>query len=47
MRFLTNIIAIPALVIPIASAEATPVRAGLLQCQGGQNVGYVLGSTTS
>jgi hypothetical protein len=33
---------------PIASAEAVPpVRAGLLQCQGGQNVGFVVGSVTS
>jgi Protein of unknown function (DUF992) len=48
MRLSTISIAIAALVIPIASAEAVPpVRAGLLQCQGGQNVGYVLGSTTS
>jgi hypothetical protein len=35
-------------VIPIASADALPpVRAGLLQCQGGQNVGYVVGSMAS
>jgi hypothetical protein len=48
MRLSTISIAIAALVIPIASAEAMPpVRAGLLQCRGGQNVGYVLGSTTS
>ena len=48
MRLPTISIAIAALVIPMASAEAMPpVRAGLLQCQGGQNVGYVLGSTTS
>jgi hypothetical protein len=26
---------------------APPVRAGILQCQGGQNVGYVVGSVTS
>jgi hypothetical protein len=48
MRLSTISIAIAALVIPIAGADAMPpVRAGLLQCQGGQNVGYVLGSTTS
>ena len=33
---------------PIASANALPpVRAGILQCQGGQNVGFVVGSVTS
>ena len=48
MRFLTFTIAIAALVAPIASANATPpVRAGILQCQGGQNVGFVVGSVTS
>jgi len=48
MRFSKFIIAIAAVVVPIASAQAMPpVRAGLLQCQGGQNVGYVLGSTAS
>jgi hypothetical protein len=48
MRLSTFSIAIAALVIPIASADALPpVRAGLLQCQGGQNVGYVVGSTAS
>ena len=41
MRLPTISIAIAALMIPMASAEAMPpVRAGLLQCQGGQNVGY-------
>lgn len=41
-------IAIAALVVPLASASALPpVRAGILQCQGGQNVGYVVGSVTS
>jgi len=48
MRFLTFTIAIAALVAPIASADAAPpVRAGILQCQGGQNVGFVVGSVTS
>ena len=33
---------------PLASANALPpVRAGILQCQGGQNVGFVVGSVTS
>ena len=41
-------IAMAALVLPIASANALPpVRAGILQCQGGQNVGFVVGSVTS
>src|SRR5919198_1465540 len=31
-----------------ASADAVPpVRAGVLQCQGGQNVGFVVGSVAS
>ena len=45
---LTFAIAIAALMAPIASANAAPpVRAGILQCQGGQNVGFVVGSVTS
>jgi hypothetical protein len=48
MRFSTLCIAIVALVAPISSANALPpVRAGILQCQGGQNVGFVVGSVTS
>jgi hypothetical protein len=48
MRLSTLSIAIVALVAPIASANALPpVRAGILQCQGGQNVGFVVGSATS
>ena len=48
MRFLTLTLASLALLAPIASANAAPaVRAGVLQCQGGQNVGYVVGSVTS
>src|ERR1700686_4414657 len=48
MRFSTLCIAIVALGAPIASANALPpVRAGILQCQGGQNVGLVVGSVTS
>src|ERR1700694_1998393 len=48
MRFATLCIAVVALVAPIASADALPpVRAGILQCQGGQNVGFVVGSVTS
>src|ERR1700738_213716 len=48
MRLSTLSIAIVALVAPVASANALPpVRAGILQCQGGQNVGFVVGSVTS
>ena len=48
MRFQTLSIAIAALAGSIASAHAMPpMRAGVLQCEGGQNVGYVVGSTTS
>jgi hypothetical protein len=47
-RLSTLGIAIAALVAPIAAANALPpVRAGVLQCQGGQNVGFVVGSVTS
>ena len=47
MRVSTITIAI-ALGTSIAGAHAAspPVRAGILQCQGGQNVGYVVGSVT-
>ncbi len=38
---------IAALVASLTSANALPVRAGILQCQGGQNVGFVVGSVTS
>src|SRR6202051_5082389 len=49
MRFSTLCIAVGvAIVAPIASANALPpVRAGILQCQGGQNVGFVVGSVTN
>jgi len=48
MRLSTLSVAIAALVASIASANALPpVRAGILQCQGGQNVGFVVGSVTS
>jgi hypothetical protein len=41
-------LACAALVASLASANAlSPVRAGILQCQGGQNVGFVVGSVTS
>jgi Protein of unknown function (DUF992) len=48
MRFLTLSIAIAALATSAAGANTLPqVRAGILQCQGGQNVGFVVGSVTS
>jgi Protein of unknown function (DUF992) len=48
MRLSTLGIAIAALVVPVAGASALPpVRAGVLECRGGQNVGYVVGSVTS
>jgi hypothetical protein len=50
MRHQTLSIAIASLVASVASASAlpqAPYRAGILQCQGGQNVGFVVGSTTS
>src|SRR3978361_1592667 len=40
-------LAVTALVASLSSASALPVRAGVLQCQGGQNVGFVVGSVTS
>jgi hypothetical protein len=40
-------IAVAALVASFTGANALPVRAGILQCQGGQNVGFVVGSVTS
>ena len=47
-RLLTLTLATAALIAPIAGASALPpVRAGILQCQGGQNVGFVVGSVTS
>ncbi len=48
MRLLTLSIAITSLVASFATANAQPpVRAGILECQGGQNVGFVVGSVTS
>jgi hypothetical protein len=48
MRLSTLTIALTALMAPIASANAVPpVRAGILECHGGQNVGYVVGSVAS
>jgi hypothetical protein len=48
MRLSTLAIATAALVASFASANALPaVRAGVLQCQGGQNVGFVVGSVSN
>jgi uncharacterized protein DUF992 len=48
MRLSTLTIAIAALAASVASANAMPpARAGILQCQGGQNVGFVVGSVTN
>ena len=48
MRISTLSIAVAALLAPIASANAMPpVRAGVLSCHGGQNVGFVVGSVAS
>lgn len=48
MRLSTLGIATIALTASIASAHALPpVRAGILQCRGGQNVGFVVGSVNS
>jgi len=49
MRLSTlTIAAVAALVGSFASAHALPpVRAGILECRGGQNVGFVVGSVTS
>ena len=41
-------IAVTSLVASAVTANALPpVRAGILQCEGGQNVGFVVGSVTS
>jgi hypothetical protein len=48
MRLSTLSIALASLVASLASADAMPqVRAGILQCEGGQNIGFVVGSVTS
>jgi hypothetical protein len=49
MRLSTIIIAAAALASSFATANAVPgaVQAGLLECRGGQNVGFVVGSVAS
>ena len=48
MRLSTLFIAATALAGSIASAHAVPsVRAGVLECRGGQNVGFVVGSVAN
>lgn len=39
-------VATAALIASFASANAQSVQAGILECQGGQNVGFVVGSAT-
>ena len=47
-RLSTFTVAVAALMAPLAAADAMPpVRAGILQCQGGQNIGFVVGSVTN
>jgi Protein of unknown function (DUF992) len=50
MRLSTLSLALASLAASFASAHAMPqaqFRAGILQCEGGQNVGFVVGSTAS
>lgn len=48
MRVSTVTFAIAMLMAPLAGADAAPpVRAGILQCRAGQNVGFVVGSVAS
>src|ERR1700739_402004 len=48
MRHSTIIIAAAALAGSVATANAVPtVQAGLLECRGGQNVGFVVGSVAN
>jgi Protein of unknown function (DUF992) len=47
MRLSTLTIAAAALMASMAGANAQGVRAGILQCEGGQNVGFVVGSVAS
>ena len=47
-RLSTLTLAVAALMAPLAAADAmAPVRAGILECQGGQNIGFIVGSVTS
>jgi Protein of unknown function (DUF992) len=36
--------AMVSLLLPMVSADASPLQAGFLECQGGRSVGYILGS---
>jgi hypothetical protein len=48
MRLTTFVLAAAALAGSIASAQAVPaVRAGILECRGGEHVGFVVGSVAS
>jgi len=47
LRLSTSALAAATLMASLATAHAIPaVRAGMLECQGGQNVGFVVGSVT-
>jgi hypothetical protein len=47
MRLSLLSIALAGLFAPLAQAHQPPVRAGILECQGGQNVGQLVTSTTN
>ena len=40
-------IAIVSLLVPIAGADASPLDAGFLECQGGRSIGYIVGSVAN
>jgi hypothetical protein len=39
--------AIVSLLVPMAGADASPLQAGFLECQGGRSIGYILGSVAN
>src|SRR5438046_2751529 len=39
--------AIVSLLAPMAGADASPLHAGFLECQGGRSIGYILGSVAN
>jgi hypothetical protein len=47
MRFSTLGLATTALLATLATAQAQQLQVGVLECRGGQNVGFVVGSNTS
>jgi len=40
-------VAIVSLLLPIAGADASPPSAGILECQGGRSIGYIVGSVAN